>query len=182
MAPIKFGVCGLGRIGFVHARHFSGEKDLYELVAGCDNDPQRANKLAEEYGCSGTDSFDEFLSNPEMELAIIATRSLDHAANALQALAAGKYVLLEKPIAVTESDYRALQRADKDFPGKLFFLHNHRFEPAFQNIREIIRSGILGDLQVVTIHQRPGQGGVGLPQAHCHARRCRRPHARHHRG
>ena len=120
MTAIKFGICGLGRIGFVHARHFSGEQEMYELVTGCDNDPQRINKLAEEYKCTGYNNFDEFLKNPDMELAIIATRSLDHASNTLQALAAGKTVLLEKPIAVTESDFRKLQQADKEYPGQLF--------------------------------------------------------------
>jgi len=151
MTAIKFGICGLGRIGFVHARHFSGEKEMYELVAGCDNDPQRVNKLVEEYKCTGYTNFEEFLNNPEMELAIIATRALDHVTNAQQALVAGKTVLLEKPIAVTESDFRKLQKIDKEYPGKLFFLYNHRFEPAFLNIREIVDSGALGDLQVVKL-------------------------------
>lgn len=151
MKPVKFGICGLGRIGFVHARHFSGEKAMYELVAGCDRDQQRAGKLAEQYKCASYDNFEEFLKNPDMELAIIATRSLDHAGNAVQALAAGKYVLLEKPVAVTSDDFRKLKRADKKYPGRLFFLHNHRFEPAFRNIRAMISSGVLGDIQVVKL-------------------------------
>ena len=124
---------------------------MYKLAAGCDNDPQRVNNLVGEYKCAGYNKFEEFLKKPDMELVIIATRSLDHAKNAVQALAAGKIVLLEKPIGVTAADYQLLQRLIKEYPGKLFFLHNHRFEQAFQNIRAIIASGILGNVQVVKL-------------------------------
>ncbi len=151
MSAIKFGICGLGRIGVVHARHFSQDRERYQLVAVCDLDPQRTREFESKYGCAGYDQFDRFLADPAMELVIVATRSLDHAANAVQALAAGKRVLVEKPIAVTENDLQILQQADRDYPGKLFCLHNHRFEPAFQNIRGIIDSGILGKLQVVKL-------------------------------
>ena len=151
MIPIKFGVCGLGRIGFVHCLHFSQEKDMYKLVAGCDCEIGRVKKLKEEYRCAGYDDFEDFLRNPEMELAIIATRSLDHAANAVKALQTGKYVLLEKPIAVTKNDLKMLKKADRQYPGKLFFLHNHRFEPAFQQIKSIISEGLLGNIQSVKI-------------------------------
>ena len=145
------GICGLGRIGSIHAKYFSVEKKMYEIVAVCDNDQQRASEFAAEYQCASYNNFDEFLKKADMELVIIATRSLDHAVNAVQALAAEKIVLLEKPIAVTSDDFRKLQQADKKYPGKLFFLHNHRFEPAFQNIRKIINSGVLGKLQVVKL-------------------------------
>lgn len=151
VGAIRFGICGLGRIGTVHARHFSRDRERYQLVAVCDFDKERTRLFEAEYGCAGYDRFERFLEDPEMELVIIATRSLDHAANAVQALAAGKLVLLEKPIAVTEDDLRILRQADHDYPGQLFCMHNHRFEAAFENILEIIRSGILGELQVVKL-------------------------------
>ncbi len=151
MDVIKFGVCGLGRIGTVHCRWSIHNREQYQLVAGCDVDPERANAIAGEYGCRGYTGFEEFLADPEMELVIIATRSLDHVCNARQALQAGKIVLLEKPIGVTEEDYRQLLKLDKEYSGKLFFLHNHRFEPAFINARAIIAEGLIGKVQVIKI-------------------------------
>ncbi len=151
MALIKLGVWGLGRIGFVHCSHFSRMREMYELVAGCDHDQHRASKLVEEYHGVGYVSADEFLANPDIELVIIATRSLDHAAHAAQALRAGKIVLLEKPIGVTTEDYRLLQRLDTEYPNKLYFGHNHRFEPAFMNARAIVDGGLLGRIQVVKL-------------------------------
>lgn len=156
MTAIKFGICGLGRIGTTHARCFTQDKGQYELVAGCDHEPERTSKLQADYGCKGYTDFKTFLSNPDMELALIATRSLDHVANAEQALAAGKLVLLEKPIAVTTDDFKRLKKLNKKYPGKLFFLHNHRFEPSFQTVQKIIASGILGEIQLVKIRRHHG--------------------------
>lgn len=151
MKPISYGVCGLGRIGTTHCRHFSNDASQYRLVAVCDLDAKRAQTVAGEYRCAGYDQIDAFLNDPQMELAIIATRSLDHAAHAALALAAGKIVLLEKPIGVTASDYETLLRLDREYPGRLYFGHNHRFEPAFQQTRQIIASGLLGNVQVVKL-------------------------------
>lgn len=151
--PIKFGVCGLGRIGVVHCRFFSENCGRYQPVAFCDLDITRAKDAAEMFGGRPYADYAAFLANPELELVIVATPSLDHAKNAEQALATGKIVLLEKPIGVTADDYRHLQQLDRAYPGKLYFCHNHRFEPAFENARAIIATGLLGNLQVVKLNK-----------------------------
>ncbi|WFB37085.1 Gfo/Idh/MocA family oxidoreductase [Kiritimatiellota bacterium B12222] len=158
MNAIKIGVCGVGRIGAHHCRQFTQEAAnyRYELVALCDADPKRLHEMASEFGAEPYADFADFLENPEMELVIIATRSLDHAVNAQQALAAGKKVLLEKPIGVTAADYELLQELDRDYPGKLFFMHNLRFQPAFMNMQEILASGLLGKVQVVKLCKHHG--------------------------
>jgi len=151
MSAIRLGIWGLGRMGFSHSRHFSAAAEMYDLVAGCDRERPKVDKLIDEYQCAGYDRPEEFLADSEVELALIATRSFEHTAHALQALAAGKCVLLEKPIAMSRDDIRKLQEADRDYPGKLFFLHNHRFEPAFQHVCRIIGTGILGDVELVKL-------------------------------
>ncbi len=149
--PIRFGVCGLGRFGMEHCRYFCQESGHYESVALCDINGERASSVSAEFGGQAYVDYAEFLTNPELELVIIATRSLDHAKHAEQALLAGKTVLLEKPIGVTAADYQLLVQLDKAYSGKLYFSHNHRFEPAFQNTREIIAAGLLGAVQVVKL-------------------------------
>tara|TARA_R100000027_G_scaffold43430_1_gene32588 strand:+ start:1563 stop:2639 length:1077 start_codon:yes stop_codon:yes gene_type:complete len=151
--PIKFGVCGLGRIGVKHCQFFSKDRDQYQPVAFCDIDSPRAHSAASEFGGTPYTSFTTFLEDPEIELAIIATPSLDHARNAEEALAAGMTVLLEKPIGVTAEDFKILQSLDQIYPGKLYFGHNHRFEPAFQNTLAIIEEGLLGNIQVVKLRK-----------------------------
>ncbi len=153
MSIINFGIWGLGRIGNTHMRHFSSLTENYKPVAVCDIDTARANEMASANGCEAYDQPQAFLNDPNMELVIIATRSLDHAAHAKMALQAGKTVLLEKPIGVTEADYQILKQVNADFPGKLFFLHNHRFEPAFEAILEIVRSGKLGKVHTIKLRR-----------------------------
>lgn len=148
---IKFGVCGIGRIGVHHCQFFFQDRDRYELTALCDLDPARVEAAQAEFGGRGYTDFAEFLADPELELAIIATRSLDHARNAEQALAAGKTVLLEKPIGVTAEDFLTLQHLVKAYPGRLFFGHNHRFEPAFRNTQAILAQGLLGNVHVIKL-------------------------------
>jgi scyllo-inositol 2-dehydrogenase (NADP+) len=151
MAAIGLGVWGLGRMGSIHCKHFSAAAGMYDLVAGCDRERPKIDRLVAKYQCAGYDKPGELLADPKVELVLSATRSLEHTAHALQALAAGKCVLLEKPIAMNSDDVRKLQEADRDYPGKLFFLHNHRFEPAFQHICKIIGTGILGGIEQVKL-------------------------------
>ena len=178
MAAIKFGICGLGRIGTVHARCFSQEKDKYELVAGCDREAERTRTLQTDYGCTVYNDFAEFLRNPDMELVIIATRSLDHVANAEQALAAGKLVLLEKPIAVTSDDFKRLKKLNRKYPGKLFFLHNHLIHSPVKDIwSDLKHINALGDADDHVKIMLVGENGtvadleisnaVALPDAYC---------------
>ena len=96
MQAIRFGIIGLGRIGNTHAYHFTNEPSKYNLVAVCGRDLERTETFRKKYDCAGYSSYADFLSHSEMELVIICTRSLDHADDAVQALAAGKYVLLDE--------------------------------------------------------------------------------------
>ncbi len=145
---IKVGIWGLGRAG--HMMHFPELQrypELYEIAAGCDTDLERreaaANKIP---SLKLYDNPAEFLADPSIELVNIATRSPEHTRHAIQAAEAGKFVMVEKPIACTYKDALELQKASERFPGKIFVRHNRRFESAFSHVREIIRSGKLGNV------------------------------------
>ena len=107
MSAISFGAWGLGRIGSVHLKHFAAQTDMYEAVAGCDVEPANVAAFVAEYGGAGYASAEDLLADPNLELVIIATRSLTHVADALQALAAGKALLLEMPIAMSLAEIPA---------------------------------------------------------------------------
>jgi len=89
-----------------------------------------------------------------VELVSVATISPDHTRHALLALKAGKYVFLEKPIALTYADAKKLATAAQRYPGKLFFRHNRRFESGFVHIQEIIASGILGEVYEIKLRRQ----------------------------
>ena len=102
--------------------------------------------MKKKHGIHVYDNSADFLKDQEVELVTIATRSPDHVKHAIEAAEAGKYVMVEKPIACTLADALELKKASEKFPGKIFIRHNRRFEPAFVHIREIIKSGKLGEI------------------------------------
>ena len=98
-SKIKIGIVGIGRIGWPSATgEIAKYPEKHEIVAACDLLPDRTKKMNEAFGCAEYADYDEFLKNPDIELVYIATRSVDHYAHAMKALAAGKHDLLEKKV------------------------------------------------------------------------------------
>jgi len=146
--PVKIGIIGLGRAGYtMHTGELSTRQDKFTLVAGCDVLPARANRFAEQFGAKAYTRAEDLIRDPNVELVDIATFSRDHFEHAKMALAAGKNVFLEKPFALGTRQAEELIRLGCQPSGpKLYIRHNRRFEYGFQMVREIIDSGILGDV------------------------------------
>lgn len=147
-SPIRIGIWGLGRAGWkMHCEELDRFPDEFTIVAGCDVLPERVDELAKKYPQvkKYTDG-DAFLADKNIELVAVAVRSPQHVDYAIRALEAGKLVFLEKPIALSEVGLSKLEAAAKRYPGKLFLRHNRRFEACFNHVREIIDSGILGEV------------------------------------
>ena len=146
--PIRIGIWGIGRAGFgMHCKELDLFPDEFKVVAGCDDEPDRLKRLTDRYPEAKTyTDGDKFLADKNIELVAVAVRSLQHVDYACRALAAGKFVFLEKPIAVSAKGLKLLEEANKQYPGKLFFRHNRRFEACFNHVMEIIHSGVLGEI------------------------------------
>lgn len=113
MKTINFGVWGYGRMGAEHGKFYSMEKDQFKFVAACDTDAQRLERAKADYHCAVYTDSETFLADPNMELVVISTLSLDHTRHAVQALESGKIVLLDKPIAITDEELETLRQADE---------------------------------------------------------------------
>lgn len=143
-APIRIGLIGLGRAGWgMHVQELKGKQHLFQIVAVCDPVTERLKMAADKFGCRTYVDVKDLVADSNVELVDITSRSTDHVAHALMALKAGKRVFLEKPMCLSYADALKLKRAAK---GRLYIRHNRRFEPAFQHIREIIASGLLGEV------------------------------------
>ena len=145
---IKVGIWGLGRAGFgMHTNELKKYSDEFTVVAACDIDAERFNNLKERFpdAVTYTDG-DAFLADPSVELVSVAVRSPQHVDYAIRALDKGKYVFLEKPVALTTLGTAKLAEAMKAHPGRLFFRHNRRFERLFNQALDIMHSGKLGDV------------------------------------
>ncbi len=146
--PIRVGVVGLGRIGMtVHRSYYEKHPEQYRVVAACDLIEERCDKYAEIFGCKTYRNIAEFVTDPEIEVVDIATRSCDHYAHAKLALLAGKHVLVEKPFCETAAQAEELIELGNQPAGPhIYVRHNRRFEAGFIKVCEIIDSGILGNV------------------------------------
>lgn len=146
--PIKLGVVGLGRAGCgTHFCELADKTDMFEIAAVCDLLPDRTLSAKEKYNCKTYSRIEDLLSDTDVEVVDIATRSCDHYEHARLALEAGKYVFLEKPMTENSEQAKRLLSLDESFgERRLFIRHNRRFESKFLQVMEIIDSGLLGDV------------------------------------
>src|SRR5262249_44653201 len=87
-----------------------------------------------------TTDYDAALADPEVNLVLIATRHDLHAAQALQALEAGKHVFVEKPLALHEDELAALESFYEGRAGPLLMTgFNRRFSPPARRLHELLR-------------------------------------------
>jgi len=140
-----------------------GQKRLRNLPSGCvtvacDLELERARALAAQArGCRATDSVEETLAAKDVDVVMIAT--INHALQplALEALRAGKHVLIEKPAALRAADIETLQQAASEQGRRVRVGYNHRYHPACLKMQEILASGVAGP--IMFLRARYGQGG-----------------------
>jgi predicted dehydrogenase len=153
---------GLPRVALIGCG-LVGQKRQLQLPPGtvavtCDLDLSRAQRLAAQSpGCRATDSIQTALSTPGVEVVMIATANASLAPLALEAIRAGKHVLVEKPGAVTVRQLDELDVAARQAGVLVRVGYNHRYHPAALKAVELFRSGALGPIMFV--RGRYGQGG-----------------------
>lgn len=134
---IKVVLVGLGRMGANHLRVLK-ETPGFELTAVVD-----AQAVRPDLGVPLLRSVAE-LSKVDFDAAVIATPTATHHTVALELIAMGKHLLIEKPIASTFEQGRELLAAAQAKGTRLVVGHVERFNPAVRKLREIIREGFLG--------------------------------------
>nr|QHW08570.1 NAD-binding dehydrogenase [Streptomyces aureus subsp. suzhoueusis] len=148
MSRLRFGVIGCGVIGGLHARVLSGYPPLAQrarLVAVASPSSERARRLAEETGSEATDVA-TLLDRSDIDVISVCTPSGLHAELGLRALAAGKHVVVEKPIDVTaEAADRLIARA-RQTGRALAVISQRRFDPASRMLRSALDAGEFGTL------------------------------------
>ncbi len=146
--PIKVGVVGLGRAGAgFHIPDMQDMQDKYQVVAVCDLIPERTEQYKNSLFCRGYATLEELLTDDEIEMVDIVTRSVDHYAHALKVIEAGKDLMLEKPVCMNDGELAdLLSKTNKPGCPKLYLRHNRRFEAAFVEMKKIVDSGILGNV------------------------------------
>ena len=144
--PIRAGVLGLGRIGWLHHAATIQFHNGFTLHSVCDIEAGRVQEAAGASGCAGFTDYAAFLAQQDLELVIVASQSHFHEAHTLQALRAGKHVLCEKPACLDPQELRRMARASQKAGRLLAIHHNQRLHPDFLAIQEILARGTLGKI------------------------------------
>jgi len=141
---LRVGVVGCGYWGSKHLRVLDTLGSVDEVVV-IDPREDRISSLARSFPRAlAFDSLPEAL--PEVDAVVIATPPTTHVPLALAAIAAGKHVLVEKPMATTASDARRLVAAAEDAGVRLMVGHTFEHNSAVHALRELVKEGELGDL------------------------------------
>ncbi|WP_078551727.1 Gfo/Idh/MocA family protein [Bacillus alkalicellulosilyticus] len=144
---MKFGVVGLGWPGQQHIQAIEVHKKEASLSAVCDMDPA---KLSEFVGkCDTFSDIDQFFNEADMDAVILAVPHQLHASLTVQALDAGKHVMIEKPMARTSEECRQMIEAAQRNNKTLMVAQNWRYEPWCVAAKAIVESGELGQIQAV---------------------------------
>jgi len=144
--PIGVGVIGLGRAGReMHVQELSLCHG-FRIAAGCDQLAERTQRLADEFGASPYSDHRELLADPNVELAVVATRQDTHVAIAIEALRAGKHVVIEKPMGLNVAEAESVVAVAVETGRLVLPRHNRRWDHDFQHVCEVMQSGILGEV------------------------------------
>src|SRR5205823_9473461 len=139
-------VIGSGRIGTLRAR-LAAKHPAVRFLAVSDRDPARARALAEESGADlHSGSNEEVIKHPDVTAVIVSTPEQEHTQPILQALAAGKPVLVEKPIGFSLAETDKILDTLRETKGELLVGYSRRYKECFLRAKEQIRHGRLGKI------------------------------------
>ncbi|MDB5083972.1 MAG: oxidoreductase [Bacilli bacterium] len=140
-----FAIIGAGVVGKTHAeRLLSVEKG--KLVVVCDTMAERAQEIADKYGCDWSDDLAQVLSRTDVDIVTICLPSGMHAKYTIEAARAGKHVITEKPIDITADNALKMIAACRQAGVKLAVISQHRLHPATQQLKQDIENGKFGKL------------------------------------
>ena len=159
MKTFKIGAIATGGRGR-NAWHAHNPENGVEMIAGADTDPEANQAFKEQFPDAQifTD-YRDLLKVKDIDAVFISTPDFLHEEMAVAALKAGKAVYLEKPMAITIEGCDRILKTAMQTGSKLFIGHNMRHFPVILKMKEIIDSGMIGEVQCGWCRHFVGYGG-----------------------
>jgi predicted dehydrogenase len=147
MKKYKVGIIGYGGFGrFLH--HWWAKLENVEVVAVADPGGHFGNAG----NCKTYRDWKKLVNDPEIEIVSIVTPPALHAEMACAAMQAGKHVLLEKPVAVTDESARQILEVQKQTGMVITVDHMIRYNPIIQSLMQLGKSNVFGKLRHVVVN------------------------------
>ncbi len=148
MAPVRFIVTGLGSWGPGWAELIQNQAGV-ELAAVVEPMDERRRAVIEARGLSTDQAYTDLetaLRTVDADAVLVVTPPKTHLEVAKIAFAAGKPVLMEKPLAASMDDANALVAAAEESGKLLIVSQNYRYRPPMQAVRKLLQDGVIGDI------------------------------------
>lgn len=154
MSEFNVAIVGCGVVADWHAdRGYAFLKDLTRVTTVCDTRLDRAEALASRIGARAVVKLDDVLADPSVHGVDLCVPHQLHASLALKALAAGKHVLVEKPLATTVEDGERMVAAAAENGLVLSMNEQYPFSEPFLRARQMIQAGEIGKLVTIRTHR-----------------------------
>jgi 1,5-anhydro-D-fructose reductase (1,5-anhydro-D-mannitol-forming) len=169
---VGWAILGLGWVSTEFVAPAIAASKGSRLVACATRDPAKANDFAGRFGARACASVEALAADPQVDVVYIATPNALHKDAVIAAARAGRHVLCEKPLAMSVADAHAMARACDEAGVILRGAFQIRTEAILRRVREIVASGVLGELRSVAAERTapltqpgawradPAQGGV----------------------
>lgn len=149
--PLGIGIIGLGRSGFkIHLQGLKGHP-LCRIVAVADREAERVNESIQLTGCRGYKDHRDLLADPEVEVVVVATPTHLHGPLAIEAVVAGKHVVVEKLMATSVAEADQMMEAARRHGRVLTVFHNGRLAGDFVEVKKVMESGRLGRIAMIKL-------------------------------
>lgn len=182
MDRIRWGILGTGNIGLEKVIPAMQRAQYGVVTAIASRDPAKAQQVAARLGIPrAVGSYEALLADPAIDAVYIPLPNHLHVPWSLKALAAGKHVLCEKPIALTAAEAQELLDAAQQYPHlKIMEAFMYRHHPQWQQARRWVREERIGSLRTIqsffsyflddpgNIRNMAGIGGGGLLDIGCY--------------
>jgi predicted dehydrogenase len=182
MKKIGVSIIGLGPACLPHARSLLDLTEQTEVIWAATRSQARAEAFAAQFPFPTTTDLEQAINDPRVDAVLVLTPPAAHLETAERCLAAGRHVLVEKPLELTVARGEQLVAAGHKAGRQVGVMLQHRFRPASLRLRALLDASDLGDIQAASMtvpwwrpqsyYDEPGRGtmardggGVLLTQA-----------------
>ncbi len=152
-APVQWGIVGCGWVARDYVAPAMTASAAVRLTAVCDPEPSALSRIAAETtGIARHAGLTDFLATPGIEAVYVATPNHLHRPIVEAAARAGKHVLCEKPMATSLADAEAMVAACQRSGVRYATAFDQRFQARHRRLRELLRTGRLGEITAVRVH------------------------------